>query len=305
MTRMPTAIATRSTRPRERSAPFSTDRPVEQAIRARCAPGGKALVPFFTAGFPNDARFVEALRQAADAGCDVVEVGVPFSDPIADGPVIQNAGQRCLERGMTVRRALDLIDRAAISVPVVLMSYVNPLLAYGCERLLRDARAVGVRGMIVPDLPLKGRLLSRKRPAPIKRSDPLDTVDQVWSEGLERILLAAPTTQKNRLSRIGRQTCGFLYAVTVTGVTGARDRLPRETVKFLRRAKAATRRPVLAGFGIASATTAAQIAIHCDGVIIGSALIEILRRNSGRQAIKQLGRFLIQVRRALSERHGG
>lgn len=305
MTQMPTAIAARSTKQRERSAPSSTDRPVEQAIRARCDPGGKALVPFFTAGFPNDARFVEALRQATDAGCDVVEVGVPFSDPIADGPVIQNAGQRCLERGMTVRRALDLIDRAAISVPMVLMSYVNPLLAYGCERLLQDARAVGVRGLIVPDLPLKGCLLSTKCPAPTKRSDPLDAADQIWNSGLERILLVAPTTQQTRLGSIGRQTHGFLYAVTVTGVTGIRDRLPSETAEFLRRARAATHRPVLAGFGIASAKTAAQIATHCDGVIIGSALIEILKCSSGRESIKQLSRFLIQVRRALSERHGG
>lgn len=305
MIEMPLTLEARSTERLTKSALSSTDRPVEQAIRARCDPGGKALAPFFTAGFPNDARFVEALRQAADAGCDVVEVGVPFSDPIADGPVIQNAGQRCLERGMTVRRALDLIDRAAISVPMVLMSYVNPLLAYGCERLLRDARAVGVRGLIVPDLPLKGCLLSRKRPAPAKGSGPLDAADQIWSDGLERILLAAPTTPKTRLGSIGRQTYGFLYAVTVTGVTGARDRLPPETTEFLRRARAATRRPVLAGFGIASAKSAAQIATHCDGVIIGSALIEILQRNSGRQAIKQLGRFLIQVRSALSERKEG
>ena len=108
-----------------------------------------------------------------------------------------------------------------------------------------------------------------------------------------------------RLGLIGGQTHGFLYAVTVTGVTGPRDRLPPETATFLRRAKAATRRPVLAGFGIASAKSAARIANHCDGVIIGSVLIEILRRSSGRESIKQLGRFLVQVRRALSERKGG
>ena len=278
---------------------------MENAIRARLSVGAKALVPFFIAGFPNEARFVDVLRQAADAGCDVVEVGMPFSDPIADGPVIQNAGQRCLDRGMTVRRALDLIDRAAISVPVVLMSYLNPLLAYGCDRLQRDARSVGIRGLIVPDLPSKARSPSRKGPAPAGNSDPLDAADQIWSDALERILLAAPTTQTDRLRRLGRQTRGFLYAVTVTGVTGARDRLPPETAQFLRRAKSATRRPVLAGFGIASATTAARIAAHCDGVIIGSALIEVLQRNSGRDAVKQLGRFLVHVRRALSKPKGG
>lgn len=299
---MPTIVRTRSTQPSEKSASRPTDRPVEQAIRACLEAGAKALVPFFTAGFPNDARFVDALRQAAAVGCDVVEVGVPFSDPIADGPVIQNAGQRCLERGMTVRRALDLIDRAGIPVPVVLMSYINPLLAYGCDRLMRDARAVGVRGLIVPDLPLNGRPPSRTGPTPAGKSDPLEDVDQLWNDRFERSLLAAPTTQTTRLARIGRETRGFLYAVTVTGVTGVRDRLPPETAEFLRRAKAATRRPVLAGFGIASATTAAQIAAYCDGVIIGSALIEILRQTSVNKAVKQLGRFLVQVRRALSER---
>lgn len=302
---MPTTFKARAIEALLKSALPLTEKPVEQAIQTRLESGGKALVPFFTAGFPNDARFVDALWQAADAGCDVVEVGVPFSDPIADGPVIQNAGQRCLDRGMTVRRALDLIDRAAIPVPVVLMSYVNPLLAYGCDRLLRDALAVGVRGLIVPDLPSKVRSPSRKGPALTGNSDPLDAADQVWSDGLERILLAAPTTQKNRLGSIGRQTRGFLYAVTVTGVTGVRDRLPSETARFLLRAKEATRRPVLAGFGIASAKTAAHIAAHCDGVIIGSALIEILQTNSGRETVKQLGRFLVQVRRALCERQGG
>jgi len=294
----------RSKEPLAKSAPLSTDGLVEQAIRARCDPGGKALVPFFTAGFPNDGRFVEALRQAADVGCDVVEVGVPFSDPLADGPVIQSAGQRCLERGMTVRRALDLIERSAVPLPVVLMSYLNPLLSYGGERLLRDARAVGVRGLVVPDLPLKSRVPSRKLPSPTGRFDALDAADQLFHGALERILLAAPTTPKTRLALIGRQTRGFLYAVTVTGVTGVRDRLPPETAEFLRRARAATRRPVLAGFGIASANAAAHIAIHCDGVIIGSAIIEILRRGPGRESIKRLGRFLVQVRRALSERKG-
>lgn len=302
---MRTIVEARSTERLAKSASPSAERPVEQAIQARRRAGAQALVPFFTAGFPNDARFVEALRQAADVGCDVVEVGMPFSDPVADGPVIQNAGQRSLERGMTVRRALDLIDLAAISVPVVLMSYVNPLLSYGCERLLKDARAVGVRGLIVPDLPLKERASTGKCPILTGNSDPLDGVDHLWNDGLERILLAAPTTQANRLRRIGRQTQGFLYAVTVTGVTGVRDRLPPETARFLHRARAATHRPILAGFGIASAKSAAHVAPHCDGVIIGSALIEILRCNSGRESVKQLGRFLVQVRRALSERRGG
>ena len=302
---MPTSVEEHSTEPLAKSVSPSIEMPVEQAIQARLHSGGKALVPFFTAGFPNDARFVDALRQAADAGSNVVEVGVPFSDPIADGPVIQAASQHCLEKGMTIRRAFDLIDRAAIPVPVVLMSYINPLLSYGCPSLARDARTVGVRGIVVPDLPMNARAPSKKVPGMALKHDPVEVADQLRAGGLEVILLAAPTTETNRLRRIGRQTQGFLYAVMVTGVTGARHRMPRETAAFLRRARAATRRPVLAGFGIATAATAAQVATHCDGVIIGSALIEILRQGSGRAAVKRLIHFLRQVQLALSESPGG
>lgn len=277
---------------------------IEQVIRARLEAGEKALVPYFTAGFPNPLRFVDALRLAADSGCDVVEVGVPFSDPIADGPVIQNAGQYCLEQGITVRRALDLIDRAAIPIPVVLMSYINPLLAYGCQRLTRDARAVGVRGCVVPDLPMAGPQRQGRDTSVSSALHPLELTELLRTDGLELILLAAPTTGATRLRKIGEHTRGFLYAVTITGVTGVRGRMPPETTSFLRRAHTATVRPVLAGFGIASAKTASQLAAHCDGVIIGSAIIEILRNGAERTAVSRLRRFLTQMRTVLSQGKG-
>jgi len=289
------------------SPPYQPPAPcIETAIRARLQTTDKALVPYLMAGFPSEAQFIDAMRAAADAGSDVVEVGVPFSDPIADGPVIQYASQRCLDRGMTIRRALDAIDRAAIPMPVVLMSYLNPLLTYGCDRVARDARSVGVRGLVVPDLPMNGHPTYRRRsqrvPRVISAAPPLmQAVDQFRDAGLELILLAAPTTDAQRLLHIGRHTRGFLYAVTVTGVTGARRRMPPETTAFLRRARAATPHPVLGGFGVANATMAAQVAMHCDGVIIGSALIEILRQGPARTAAKLLHRFLVQIRRTFKK----
>ena len=273
---------------------------VEQALRARLDVGEKALVPFLVAGFPNPVRFVAALRRVEDSGCDVVEVGVPFSDPIADGPVIQNASRHSLQKGMTLRATLDLIDRAGIEIPVVLMSYINPLISYGCHRLARDARAVGVRGFVIPDLPLVESRRYGGEPVNPGTIGPMDAIQQLERDGFELIRLAAPTTRTDRLRRIGSQTRGFLYAVTITGVTGVRNRIPGEAVAFIRRARAATHRPVLAGFGIANVTSAALVASHCDGVIIGSALVEILEKGSDRTSVAQLGRFLNRMRRMLS-----
>ncbi|MBI1826480.1 MAG: tryptophan synthase subunit alpha [Planctomycetes bacterium] len=277
---------------------------VEQAIRLRLESGGKALVPFLTAGFPSAACFVDALRQTAESGCDVVEVGIPFSDPLADGPVVQHASQRCLDAGMTIRRALDLIHLAHVPIPVVIMSYLNPLLAFGCLRLTVDARAVGVRGFIVPDLPWTPQRRQRAACARQQIFRPSEISEQLRIAGFEVILLAAPTTPADRLRRIGGQTCGFLYAVSMTGVTGTRNRAPFETVKFLHRARAATRRPVLAGFGINSVSSATLIAAQSDGVIIGSALLEALQAGPRASAVARLGRFLTNVRNALLQGEG-
>ncbi|MBI4718645.1 MAG: tryptophan synthase subunit alpha [Planctomycetes bacterium] len=210
-------------------------------------------------------------------------------------------------------------------------------MAHGCGRLSQDALAAGVRGLVIPDLPLEparsadrepsngtqhratqvyqaGAASARRRrsgqaaretaaphggehdaaPAPLP-----EVIDCLWRGGLQRILLAAPTTPDARLTRIGRRAQGFLYAVTVTGVTGVRDCISSETVRFLARASAVAGCPVLAGFGIADARSAARAARHCDGVIIGSALVEILRRGSARRSNDELRRFLVQVRRAL------
>lgn len=271
---------------------------IEAAIRGRLEKGGKAFVPFLTAGFPNEKSFIDALRVAAGSGSDVIEVGIPFSDPIADGPTIQWASQHCLERGMTMRRALESIHQAAVSVPVVLMSYANPLLSFGCDRLVRDGRAVGVRGIVVPDLPLSH---CPKSGSALKGNGPTLIASHINAGGLDLVLLSAPTTDRQRLSCIGHQTQGFLYAVTLTGVTGMRTGLQKGAVAFLRRTKSVTPRPVLAGFGIANSEQASRVAAHCDGVIVGSALIELLRQQPKRTAVRRLERFIMRMRKALDD----
>jgi tryptophan synthase alpha chain len=256
---------------------------VEATLRGRLAQGRKALVPFLTANFPDLRTFVALLGEVGQCGCDCVEVGLPFSDPIADGPTIQYASERSLRRGTTIRAVLDAIEAARIATPVILMGYLNPLLAYGLRRFADDARQAGVRGVIIPDLPSL---------EPGLDLHPL-------SDGWERILLATPNTAPARLRDIGRATRGFLYAVTVTGVTGARRELPPDTSAFLRRARQATRRPVLAGFGIADADTAARVAEVCDGVIVGSALIDRIRSGPARTAVQRARGLLRSLRRAL------
>jgi tryptophan synthase alpha chain len=254
---------------------------IEAGLGRRLAVGRKALVPFLTANFPDRRTFVALLRDVVQCGCDAVEVGLPFSDPIADGPTIQFASEASLRSGTTIANALDGVAAAGVATPVIFMGYLNPILAYGVSKFRRDARAVGAFGVIIPDLPS------------------LEPVASELSEGWERILLATPNTTPDRLKAIGRATRGFLYAVTVTGVTGARRTLPPETLRFLRRARQATERPVLAGFGIADAASAARVAQACDGVIVGSALIEQLRNGPASGAVRRARQFLKSLRKAL------
>jgi len=275
----------RISRKRKRHSP-TIDWTIESAIRARLDSGGKAVAPFLTAGFPDRPTFVRLLKAMQDVGADIIEVGLPFSDPLADGGSVQFASQQALSGGGDVRRALEDIAKAELAVPVVAMSYINPILAHGVPRFAREARAVGVRGVIVPDAPFE-----RMNRAAIDL-EPLST-------HMERVLLAAPTSSDDRLRAIGTATRGFLYAVTVTGVTGVREGIPASAMEFLGRARDATRRPVLAGFGIGSASTARKIAEHCDGVIIGSAIIEAIRGGSKRDAIRRAARLVKSIRTAL------
>lgn len=232
---------------------------IERAIRKAPAP---ALVAFLTAGFPDRDRFASLLARVA-AAADVVEIGVPFSDPMADGVTIQRSSRVALEQGVDLRFILETVAAAGLAAPVLLMSYLNPLLAYGLERLAAEAVAAGVAGFIVPDLPLEECGPLRAALAP---------------RGLALVQLVTPVTPAPRLERLCRESDGFVYAVTVTGTTGgssqkeagARARL----ASYLDRVRAVSPRPVCAGFGIRTPEQVAALAGHADGVIVGSALIE-------------------------------
>ena len=221
------------------------------------AEGRRALVCYMTAGHPDRARSVALLRGLAAAGADVVEVGVPFSDPMADGPVIQASSQRALDLGMTLDGALDLVREAAVDVPIVLFSYLNPVLAAGPDVLDRAA-AAGVDGLLLTDLPVG--------------ADPA-TERRLGGGPLDFVRLVAPTTPDARMAEIGRHGSGFVYLISRLGVTGARDDLPPELPAMVGRLRRATTLPVCVGFGVSRPDQAATVARLADGVVVGSAIV--------------------------------
>jgi tryptophan synthase alpha chain len=224
----------------------------------------KALIAYLTAGYPSLAQSDRTFRDLEKAGVDVVEIGVPFSDPIADGPTIQYSSQKALEKGVTLDAILRWVSRLrkASQTPIVLMSYLNPIHHQGYAKFARAAAEAGVDGLIVPDLipEESGELRQELR-----------------RRGLDLIHLVAPTTPPARQKLIAGKTRGFLYAVSVTGVTGARKDLPPETAAFLKGLRRVSRVPVALGFGISGPGQARRYGRHADGVIFGSALVQRLR----------------------------
>jgi tryptophan synthase alpha chain len=237
------------------------------ALRGRFAAlarqGRKALVPYITAGHPTPQRSVELLRALEGAGADVIEVGVPFSDPMADGPVIQASSQAALEQGMTLDRTLDLVRDAALSVPVVLFSYLNPVVAAGADVLDRAASA-GCSGILITDLPVG-----------------VDAERERWlGDGpLAFVRLVAPTTPDERMREIGAHGSGFVYLISRLGVTGARDDVPDELPGTISRLRRATTLPICVGFGISNAGQARRIGALADGIVVGSAIVKAAGRS--------------------------
>lgn len=229
-------------------------------LRAR---GERPLVPFLTAGFPDEERCRAALRGVKDAGCGLVEIGVPFSDPVADGPVIQAASQRALEQGMTPARALALAAWATgeLGLDVVMMGYLNPVLRAGARPFAEAAAAAGAAGVIVPDLPLEE--------APGLRAE-------LARSGLDLVSLVAPTTGADRLRRVAAEAGGFLYLVSVAGVTGSGAGAGDGLEDYVARVRAAVALPLYVGFGVGTPAQAARVAACADGVIVGSALLRRL-----------------------------
>lgn len=243
------------------------------------ASGRKALIPYLTAGYPTPEASADALRSVADVA-DIIEVGVPFSDPLADGPTIQRSTFEALRHGMTLAGTLELISRTRPGPPVVIFSYLNPILQYGVERFLHEAEQLEVAGLILTDLPAGG--------------DPA-LESTIQHSGIDLVRLVAPTTRANRLQHAVNDAQGFVYLVARLGVTGARGALALDLEESIRRVRAATALPIAVGFGISTPQQARTVGQMADGVVVGSALVDIL----GREGVGGARRFLDSLRNAL------
>jgi tryptophan synthase alpha chain len=263
---------------------------IAAAFAAAHAEGRAALMPYFTLGYPDADTSEAVIRAIAAAGADLIELGVPFSDPLADGPTIQRSTQVALQGGMTVARCLALTRRlraAGVSQALLLMGYINPILAYGAARFVADATAAGADGLIIPDLPPEEAAAGEIEAA-------------CATHGLALIYLAAPTSTDERLAALAARTTGFLYLVSVAGVTGARGGLPPDLAAFAGRARAVAQTPIAVGFGIATPAQARAVGQLADGVIVGSALINAVTGAADPPAAAQ--RFVGGLRVALDTR---
>ena len=235
---------------------------LSEAVRAASKDGEPALVAFLTAGFPSKDGFREHL-QAVAAGADVVEIGVPFTDPMADGVTIQRSSHAALAQGVNLRWIFQELEATRVKAPLVLMSYLNPLLAFGLEKLADAAARANVAGFIVPDLPL---------------DEGADLRQALDAKGVAMIQMVTPVTKPERLKQLCEASQGFVYAVTMTGTTGKNVSIPTEVVSYLDRVRSLSKTPVCAGFGIRSREQVELLRGHVDGVVVGSALVEVLER---------------------------
>lgn len=229
--------------------------------------GEKGLITYLMAGDPDLRRTEELITSMAQAGADIIEIGIPFSDPLADGPVIQAAANRALSNGITVRGILDAVGRTRkkVNLPLVLMTYYNPVLQYGIERFCRTASKNGVDGLIVPDLPYEESGTLRKY------------TDRC---GIDLIPLVAPTSTPVRLAAICAGARGFIYCVSVTGVTGMREQIETDLQTLSGLIRSRTDLPVAIGFGVSGPDAAARVAPYCDAVVVGSALVRLIGDNA-------------------------
>ena len=245
---------------------------IEERIKAPKA-SGPALIPFITAGYPNAEGFKQTLFEISKKA-DVIEIGVPFSDPMADGVTIQRSSHMAIENGVTLKWIFNQLKEINLDTPIVLMSYLNPLYVFGMEELTKASLESGVDGFIVPDLP-------------IEESKELN--DRLSEAGLALIQLVTPATPKDRIEMITNQSSGFIYAVTIKGVTGGEDALSADVTDYLKQVQEIAKIPVCAGFGIREKSDVEMLANHVDGIIVVSAIVETIEQgNSPTEFLDQL-----------------
>jgi tryptophan synthase alpha chain len=245
--------------------------------------GRKALIGYITVGHPEAGRTAEMARVLAGSGCDIIELGIPFSDPLGDGPTIQQSSFRALQNGTTPEVCLEAAAaiRRETRLPLLFMSYYNPIMSYGDEKFFRDAAGAGVNGFIIPDVPPEeGEKLEGYAAA----------------NGLDYVYLLAPTSTDARIKTAAARSTGFIYLVSLTGVTGAREELPPELESFVGRVRAATDKPLAVGFGISTPAQARRVAKAADGIIVGSRIIQLIDQDPSLWAVRD---FLASLREAI------
>jgi len=251
--------------------------------------GVSALIPFVTAGDPDVKITYALVLEISKRGADIIELGIPFSDPLADGPTIQAASRRALEQGVSLEGIFSLVEklRGNTQIPLVLMGYYNPIYHFGLERFAERAAKLGVDGIIIPDLPPEEAMLWKGVANPL---------------GLYTIFLVAPTSPPDRIEKIVKLSDGFIYYVSVTGVTGARNQLPSDLVACLKLVKKYTNKPVAVGFGVSTPDQVRFLAPYVDGIVVGSALIKVIEKHIGDdRLIPAVGDFISSLKQAIIE----
>jgi tryptophan synthase alpha chain len=258
-----------------------------QRLAALKASNAKALVTFITAGDPDLSTTEEMIHLLEDSGADIIELGVPFSDPMADGPTIQLSSERALSSGTTLTAILETVRnvRKTSNIPIILMGYLNPIHAYGYERFNCDAAQAGVDGVLLVDMP------------PEEADGFLRSANL---HGLNVIFLLTPTSDSSRIDTVNRLGRGFIYYVTVTGVTGARQDISDSLVNELANIREKVSLPVMAGFGISTPDQAASVAVLADGVVVGSAIVKLFQQHSGAQLRHELKNFVRSLKKSIS-----
>ncbi|UCG10419.1 MAG: tryptophan synthase subunit alpha [Dehalococcoidia bacterium] len=251
-------------------------------------PGHKALIPYITVGYPSLEATLEVVPRLAAGGSDIVELGIPFSDPLADGTTIQKASFQALQNGITLQHCFEVAGQLSqkVKTPLVFMTYFNPVLSYGLDRFCRDCAQVGVSGLIIPDLPPE-------------EGDAIEAMAR--KQGLDLVYLLAPTSTEARIKLVAGRGRGFIYLVSVTGVTGARDKLPRNLSEFVARVRKIATQPLCVGFGISTPEQAKELARIADGVIVGSRIIQLMEAD---RSMAEVARFIQELRRALDRPDG-
>ncbi|MFC1892598.1 tryptophan synthase subunit alpha [Chloroflexota bacterium] len=249
-------------------------------------PGHTALIPYVTVGYPSIEAILKVVPLLASSGCDMVELGIPFSDPLADGATIQKASFRALQNGVTPQLCLEVAMqlRQKVEIPLLFMTYINPVFSHGADRFCSSCLASGIDGLIIPDLP------------PEEGSE-LEAITR--RQGLDLIYLLAPTSTEERIRLVAQGGRGFLYLVSVTGVTGTRDKLPENLEAFTSRVRKIASQPICIGFGISTPEQAREVARLADGVIVGSRIIQLMEADESLVSVQD---FIRELRNALDQR---